>query len=88
MILFASGAIAMAFGVAGLYFLRVWRDKQDRLFVLFSLALFILAANRVLIALSDLQDNRGDHFYWIRLCAFVIILFAILDKNYHPKHPR
>lgn len=81
MIPIASGALAMAFGVAGLFFVRFWRDTRDRLFVLFALAFFVLALNRVAIALSALEGGRGDHFYWIRLCAFTLILIAIVDKN-------
>ena len=81
MIQVASGAIALAFGVAGLFFLRFWRDTRDRLFGLFAMAFFVLAANRVGIALSVVQGGQGDHYYWVRLCAFLLILVAIVDKN-------
>jgi hypothetical protein len=43
----AMGALAMAFAVAGLFFLRFWRDTKDRLFAFFALAFFALAANRL-----------------------------------------
>ncbi len=77
----ATGAIAMAFVVAALFFLRFWRQTRDRLFALFALSYLILAINRVTLALAAAQDVKGDYFYWIRLLAFAIILVAILDKN-------
>ena len=44
---FMNGAIAMGFAVAGLYFLRFWRDTDDRLFVFFAVSFWALAAERV-----------------------------------------
>jgi hypothetical protein len=79
--LIMSGAVAMGFGVAGLFFLRFWRKTRDRLFALFALALFVMSANRIELALSALRGARDDHLYWVRLIAFVLILAAILDKN-------
>jgi Family of unknown function (DUF5985) len=79
--LIMSGAVAMGFGVAGLFFLRFWRKTRDRLFALFALALFVMSANRIELALSTLRGARDDHLYWVRLIAFVLILAAILDKN-------
>lgn len=84
----ASGALVLAFATAALFFLRFWRDTRDRLFVLFALAFVVLAVNRVGIALSVQQGDHGDHYYWVRLCAFLIILAAIVDKNRAPKPPR
>ena len=74
------GAVALGFAVCGLFFLRFWRDTRDRLFGLFALAFFTLAANRVGIALLK-EHGNSDRLYWIRLIAFAVILFAIWDKN-------
>lgn len=76
------GALAMGFAVAGLFFLRFWRETHERLFGYFAIALFVLSANRVGFALFADHDRRGDYLYWIRLIAFVIILCAIVDKNF------
>ena len=76
-----SGALAMGFGVAGLFFLRFWRKTRDGLFALFALAFFVMSANRIEIALWALRGTRGDHLYWVRLIAFALILAAILEKN-------
>jgi hypothetical protein len=73
------GAIAAGYAVAGLFFLRFWRDTQDRLFVLFAVAFFVLAINRVIGVLLSPPDR--DHVYWVRFAAFAVILLAIVDKN-------
>lgn len=75
------GAVAMGFWVAGLFFLRFWRQTRDRLFALFALAFFILSVNRAGLAISALRGETADYQYWIRLVAFLLILAAILDKN-------
>ena len=71
----------MGFTAAGLFFLRFWWESRDRLFLLFAVAMFVLAAGRILLSLlHDLGENR-DLLYFIRLTGFVIILVAIVDKN-------
>ena len=78
---FLMGAIAMASVVAGLFFLRFWRDTGDRLFVIFATAFFLLATTRIGLALSRVPQEELTHWYWVRLVAFVLILLAIFDKN-------
>jgi hypothetical protein len=73
------GAIAAGYAVAGLFFLRFWRDTRDRLFVLFAVAFFVLAANRVVGGL--LAEPDRDPIYWVRFAAFAVILVAVVDKN-------
>ena len=76
-----SGAIAMGFATAGLFFLRYWWESRDRLFALFAIAFFVLAGGRVLLSvLHDLGEQR-ILLYVVRLAAFLVILLAILDKN-------
>ena len=75
------GALAMGFFIAGLFFIRFWRETRDRLFAYFAVAFFVLAANRIGFALYAPREEHGDYLYWIRLLAFAIILLAILDKN-------
>jgi hypothetical protein len=75
----AVGAIAAGYAVAGVFFLRFWRDTRDRLFALFALAFFVLAVNRVVGALLPAPDR--DPVYWVRFAAFAVILLAIVDKN-------
>jgi len=78
---FILGAIAMGYGVAGLFFLRYWRDARDRLFIIFALAFFILAANRLLFSIIGIGSESVGSLYVVRLFAFSLILAAIIDKN-------
>lgn len=76
-----SGMLVMGYAVAGLFFLRFWRQTRDRLFGAFAAAFWLLAAQRLALALS--ANPNGDQLllYGIRLLAFVLILVAIVDKN-------
>ena len=76
-----SGLLVMGYAVAGLFFLRFWRDTRDRLFGIFAGAFWLLAVQRLLLALFQNPDNEQVWLYGIRLLAFVLILFAIVDKN-------
>jgi len=76
-VIFMSGALMMGYCVAAMFFMRFWRLTHDRLFVCFAAAFTLLAVQRlVLIVWSE-----SDLIYLVRLCAFVIILAAIVDKN-------
>lgn len=78
---FLMGVIAMASIVAALFFLRFWKDTGDRLFAIFSASFLLLAITRLGLALSREQLEGHTHWYWVRLAAFLLILFAIVDKN-------
>ncbi len=76
-----AGAILMGYAVAGLFFLRFWRDTRDRLFLIFAIAFWILGLQRVALALTrDMMETQTE-LYLIRLFAFLLILGAIVDKN-------
>ncbi len=83
--LMVVGAIAAGYAVAGLFFLRFWRDTRDRLFALFALAFFTLAVNRVASGLLSPPDR--DSVYWVRFAAFAVILLAVVDKNRSGRPP-
>jgi hypothetical protein len=76
-----TGAVAMGFALAAVFFLRFWRDTRDRLFALFALSFIVLAINRIALEVTASDVINGNYFYWIRLVAFGAILLAILDKN-------
>lgn len=79
---FIMGAIAMGFGVASLVFFRYWKESGDRLFAWFALAFFVLAVNRVALVFFNEASENAVGFYLIRLCAFGMIIVAIVDKNF------
>lgn len=76
-----SGFLVAGYAVAGLFFLRFWRDTRDRLFGIFAAAFWLLAAQRLALALSADPNGEQVLLYGIRLLAFVLILAAIVDKN-------
>lgn len=81
MIEFLHGATSMGSLVAALYFFRFWRTTRDRLFVLFGIAFTLLALNRAALAFSHPSAESTPYFFVARLAAFVLIAFAVIDKN-------
>lgn len=81
-----SGAMAMAYLVSGLFFLRFWKDTRDRLFLIFAVAFGLLAAQRTLLTALSEQADAHLPLYAVRLLAFLLIIAAIVDKN-RASHP-
>jgi hypothetical protein len=79
--LMSSGAVLLGFGVIGLFFLRFWRQTRERLFACFAAAFFILAAERVMLLVSGSDVIHQPFFYCTRLIGFLLIVWAIWDKN-------
>lgn len=75
-----TGAITMASLLIALFFLRFWRNTGDRFFLYFSLSFLIEGLHRLYAALGDNTENSPLH-YLIRLLAYGLILWAILEKN-------
>lgn len=85
---FILGALALASGVIGLFFLRFWRKTGDRLFAIFSLSFVILGLSRLLIAAGgEMDEVHAALVYLLRLLAYLFILAAIVDKNFSRKEP-
>ena len=87
MVQIMEGAIVMGFAAAGLFFLRFWRETRDRLFLIFSLAFWILGIQRLALALSPSTGEDRTWLYLLRLLGFVLILAAIVDKNREGAQP-
>lgn len=77
-----AGAIAMASIVIGLFFLRFWRSAGDRFFLYFALSFFIEGAHRIYSSVGNELREDTPHHYLIRLLAYGLILWAILEKNW------
>lgn len=77
-----AGAIAMASIVIGLFFLRFWRSARDRFFLYFALSFFIEGGHRVYSSLGNIVREDTANHYLIRLLAYGLILWAILEKNW------
>ena len=79
------GAIAMASLVAGLFFLRFWKDTRDRFFLFFSVSFFVEGMNRFALAMTSDPNEGRPFFYFVRFLSFLLILVAIVDKNISSK---
>jgi uncharacterized membrane protein HdeD (DUF308 family) len=82
------GAIAMACFTASLFFLRFWKTTHDRFFLFFAISFFVEGCSRTLLALNSISNEQEPLFYFIRLIAYLLIIVAILDKNWTNKHSK
>lgn len=77
--LMLTGAIVLAGCTIALFFWRFWKNTRDPLFIFFSLSFLLLGMEHLCIGLF------GNHVqalaYLIRLASFLLILYAIIDKN-------
>jgi hypothetical protein len=79
---FLLGMVASASIVAGMFFLKFWRNTRDSFFLAFGVSFVIEGLNRTAILLLE-RPNEGNPFiYLVRLFSFLLILAAILKKNY------
>ncbi len=76
-----NGALVMACIACAVFFLRFWKASRDRLFAYFSLAFLVMACNWLALTLVDVDNEQRHYVYLIRLVSFLIILYAIWDKN-------
>ncbi len=75
------GAIAMASLVAGLFFLRFWRDTRDHLFLFFAVSFLLEGLNRAALGLSGDPNEGRPFFYFVRFLSFLLIIIGIIYKN-------
>lgn len=80
--MFLLGVIATTSLVAGVFFLKFWRHTRDTLFLAFGVAFLIEFANRIALLFATRSNEGSPWIYVIRLIAFLLILGAILKKNY------
>ncbi|MBA2269228.1 MAG: hypothetical protein H0W20_01355 [Chthoniobacterales bacterium] len=78
---FLSGAICMASFTIALFFFRFWRRTSDRLFLIFSAAFLLLMAERIILVAVGSSHEFVAYVYLVRLLAFALIIFGIIDKN-------
>jgi hypothetical protein len=88
MLAYISGMITMGYIVAGFFFLRFWRKTHDTLFGVFAIAFWLLAINQAMTAVSGLPREEQSWIYLLRLAAFILIIFAIVSKNFRSRSKR
>lgn len=86
---FLSGVSMISFGASGVFFFKFWKASRDRFFLLFAIAFWLLSIERIALlmvvhaddSIRSVQSESSSWVFLIRLCAFTIILFAIIEKN-------
>lgn len=70
------GCVAVA-----IVFLRHWRRSLDRLFIAFAAAFGILAIDYAVLAVTRVGAEWRPYVFGVRLVAFGLILFGVIEKN-------
>lgn len=81
---YIEGANTMGLLVAAVFFARFWVRTRDHLFIRFSIAFAFMAANNFMITIGQPTDDARPYVYLTRLAAFLLIIWAIVDKNRDP----
>lgn len=74
------GAFVMASMIVSLFFFRFWKSTRDRFFLLFAASFALEALSRIIIIFTHIQDQK-PLIYLLRMVAYILILWAIYDKN-------
>lgn len=80
-IIFLQVISATGAWVAGLFFLRFWRDSRDALFAFFGAAFWLLALSWALLALFSPTEEARPYIYGLRLIAFTLMIAGMVVKN-------
>ena len=78
---FLAGGLTACYIIAMVFFFRFWRTTRDRLFFSFALAFGLLAIEQIVRLLLGVADERGNYVYILRIIGFLVILYAIIEKN-------
>lgn len=76
-----QGVAATGAAANGLFFLRFWRRHGDGLFAYFGTAFVLMAVSWGLLAFGSPSDETRPYVYAIRLVAFLLMIFGMVDKN-------
>ncbi|MES2606132.1 MAG: DUF5985 family protein [Pseudomonadota bacterium] len=78
---FLLGVIVTSSLIAGVFFLKFWRDTRDQLFLAFAIAFIIEGLNRIGFLFVDPPNEGSPLIYTVRFLAFSLIVVAIVRKN-------
>jgi hypothetical protein len=79
--LMLTGAIAIGWLLAGLFFFRFWRRTRDTFFLWFALSFWLECVNRIALGMLDATGEDRPVIYGLRVVAYGLILLAIWQKN-------
>ncbi|HEX3716845.1 MAG TPA: DUF5985 family protein [Verrucomicrobiae bacterium] len=80
---FLAGAFTLCSWAISLFFFRFLKATGERIFGFFAAAFVLLGLERLCI--EFMPNELQSYVYLIRLFAFLLILFGILDKNRNAK---
>jgi hypothetical protein len=70
------------FLTAAVFFLRFWKQTRDRFFLSFAASFLVEGVSRVALLFIDRPSQPHAVMYVIRMLASLLIVWAILQKNY------
>lgn len=76
-----SGAIMLGFWMGGLLLYFFYQETRERLLFIFSIAFWLLGLERLVLGIMGLENEPNAPVYLMRLAAFMLIIFAIIDAN-------
>lgn len=76
-----TGAIAIGWAIAGLFFFRFWHHTRDKFFLYFAGSFWLESANRVALGVMAGASEGSPLHYLVRLVAYGLIILAIWQKN-------
>lgn len=79
---FLLGVIATECFAAALFFVKFWRDTRDVLFMAFAFFFVLEGGNRTALLFVAHPNEGSPGIYIVRLIGLIVILAAILNKNY------
>jgi len=85
---FLLGVIATASFAAGTFFLKFWKRSHDTFFLAFVIFFFTEGGIRIALLFFTKPNEASSWVYVIRLIALILILAAILKKNYGGGRPQ
>ena len=85
--IFLSGLTTMGFAVTSVFFFRFWSKTRDRLFAMFGIAFFLMAASQVVTHIFGLPEQELFWAYLLRIVAFLLLIAGIVAKNLEQSRP-
>lgn len=79
---FMLGVLATTLTIAGVYFLKFWVETRDSFFLAFAASFLVEGISRVFVLFQPKPNESSPWIYALRLLASLLILGAILKKNY------
>jgi uncharacterized membrane protein HdeD (DUF308 family) len=79
---FLLGVLATMFLAASLFFVRFWLETRDSFFLAFAASFRVEGLSQVVAVFQPKPSESSPWIYVVRLLAMLLILAAILKKNY------